>query len=152
MIEKISFAILVLFGVLGALFLATVLHEFFHYSDLGDTVNPEEICLFNLDLTEKTPLDSLFKTISGHYAFTLNQNKTDEYLEIQKTTETKAYTISILIMLLFFVCYIIVFWNRFSKSDKIIQLKEKVEVLKIKDEIEKEMPGMPSESSELAQV
>ncbi len=130
MIEKISFWILILFGIIGAVFTTTLIHEFYHYYNLKDVTNPDSICLFDLDVTTMNP----FIALSGYYRYSINSNKTNEYIELRKDTELRAYSIGYIVLAIFAVSVCIVIWVRGDKEIENKILKEENIMLRIKND------------------
>lgn len=126
MIEKISFWVLVLFGMIGAVFTTTIIHEFYHYYDLKDVTNADSICLFDLDLTDSNP----FNALAGYYYYSIKENKTEEYKNAKNHAELKAYPIGYIALVIFAICACIVIWFRGDKEIENKILKEELEMLK----------------------
>ena len=131
MLKKISYIILIFFALAGALFLSTLAHEFYHYYDFGESVIPDEISLFHLDLTEKNPFEALY----GYYSYSYIPEKSLEYQGINKNAEKKAYTITFSILTIFLISFFVVHWSRLGDRETINDLTEEIKMLRIKNEV-----------------
>lgn len=81
-----------LFAMFGAMYLSIIFHELSHVNDLKDIdMKSEEICVVTLNS------DKL-----GWYEFEYHKVDTNKVRQQMENTETKAYGISILFIVLFF--------------------------------------------------
>jgi hypothetical protein len=96
--------IVAFFGLFGAVALGVILHEYSHFKDFTGLARDSQICALSL------PTD-FFKITTGfaYYSFEADPQKENEVNQISKYTEFKAYSITLIVMLLFLVSLEIVF-------------------------------------------
>lgn len=132
--ERTTFVIFFLFGIIGVCFTMVVLHELSHKQDFHSYVKEDYICA--LVLPEK--ISGFWKDLdapAGYYGFIYDKNNETIVKEIQKIeeyTEKKAYFITFIIGVIFFVCFLMQIRERF-KGKVGVQLYED-----LKEEIENE--------------
>ena len=117
-IAGVCFTLLFIFGIIGAIFVGTVLHEYSHMNDIrssGIPLQSEKIDI-HIPLDWKDLVSPDFA--SGSYEFTLDYTNKDIKIvdNIKKYTEIKAYAISILFLIIFVACfaYVLLKFDEFS--------------------------------------
>jgi len=115
-IESICFVVLVIFALFGLLFFSALVHELIHMNDLHEFAEDEEIHLLNIPLTAEHWYDYVLE-ITGTYSFF----PTDR-IEVEKrmiSTEIKAYSIQIIIIILAMACFGVVSIKRKLNMERI---------------------------------
>ena len=108
-IEKISFAILVIFALIGTIFAGTIIHELSHWNDFKDIAENDNICIIEM------PADGLssITDIRGTYTYQISEENKEQAASISRYTELKAYSVQFATtILLFLVSTVIVYYNR----------------------------------------
>jgi hypothetical protein len=105
-IKTIALGIIVTFALFGVFVFSTLLHEFSHYQDFKEIASNNEICALTI------PTDLSYSTISnleaGYYKFSIDPENEQEYNNISKYTEIKAYSIDAAMGLFLIFCIFIV--------------------------------------------
>lgn len=100
--ERISFYLLLAFGLAGCVFLSLVLHEYSHYLDYHQYVEEDSICALVLPLNWSYVVDG--DSAAAYYTYDYdydNETIVDKINKIDKHTETRAYIITNLVFILF---------------------------------------------------
>lgn len=127
-LEKILLLCIFILALLGTAFLGIILHEYSHYNDFKDfNVTDNEICGLVLPMKWEN-VSSFLKQPAGFYSYRIYINKSNDtsniiykkYQEIDKHTETKAYTISALVFIFFIFCYWVITFSMFRDKEKIL--------------------------------
>lgn len=98
-----SYLIVFCFGIIGILFFSTVVHEYSHmkdYRNLNIDLQNESI-IINIPLEWK---NAIWETQGVYSVYTKVKNH-DQVVKGTKYTEIKAYFISIVLILIFYVCF-----------------------------------------------
>lgn len=107
-----------IFGLIGAIFVGTIAHEYSHYLDFKEYADPETdgICVMNIP----TPLNwSSLANIHGSYEFFSDIEYSEEIDEMTLNSEIKAYTISIFIAVFYlFIALIVYIYFERAKVDE----------------------------------
>lgn len=108
-VSNVSFYVLIIFAFIGMVSLSTIAHEYSHNLDYTKLALSQSVCLLPMPIIE-------WNDAIGEYRFTYNQSDTEIKEEIDKYTEIKAYSVSIIIAALFTVVFIISFakWAFFN--------------------------------------
>ncbi len=104
--EKVAFLIFFIFAMVGGLFLSILFHELSHQQDYKGLVMDEQICAFVWPNSWGEALDWKSKESVGYYTFKYNINNetlVKQIKEIGDKTEEKAYTISIIVILILLI-------------------------------------------------
>lgn len=106
-IETIAFTLVIAFGLVGAIVLSIVFHEYSHASDFKEIAKETQIC----GLVLPTKASDLVNSEGGYYIFSYeNDNITSSKVDgIQEYTEYKAYSVTFSVLLLFTICLIVIF-------------------------------------------
>ena len=93
-IRKTTKVITILLAIFGAVILTTIVHEQIHKIDFKEVINPNDnqICYF----------DSW--TFRGYYHFSYGVDEMEKANLIAKYTELKAYTVSIIMLMVLGYC------------------------------------------------
>ena len=103
---KIAFFLLFIFSLFGFFFILVYVHELSHKYDFRKISEGGYICLLALP-EDSSNILSLFK-IGGYYSFSHDVSENDEvYTLIKRYTELKAYTTSVIILIVYIVVIII---------------------------------------------
>jgi hypothetical protein len=128
--EKIASFFLIIFAVVGVVFLSIITHEYTHYNDFKNfSVEDERLCGFVLPTGDRLKnLTSFIWSPAGYYGFYLDTNnitteKLAEYNTVRRQTEINAYTLGALIFVFYFICYLIVTFARYKDKVKILKYK-----------------------------
>lgn len=107
-LKYVPFVLLVLLAGIGMLYFSTLFHEYVHYHDYKDVRESfveQELCLFNIPI-ENVTLNKILFGASGYYGFSYD-GRDDELIQeidkISKWTEYKAYAVSFLVMIVYFI-------------------------------------------------
>jgi len=97
-VYNISFIIIIAFALVGMFVLAIGLHELSHMQDYSKLkkqgfIENDKLCLLCLD-----------KETAGYYKFNYPIEAEEEVKRIRKYTEIRAYSVTAIVMLLFFMC------------------------------------------------
>lgn len=111
MLEKMAFIIIIAFGLFGAFVLSVVLHEYSHVSDFNGIAENGQVC--GLVLPQNASY--LLNADAGYYSFSYEKNNTAQVQSIEKYTEYKAYSIALLVLMIFFISSLIVFRKFYFK-------------------------------------
>jgi hypothetical protein len=98
-IEKLSFGIIIAFALIGLIVISTIIHEYSHFYDLKNEVKTQAIC----GLVLPQNLEDAFNPSNsiGTYTYSVKSDNLDIIEQIEKTTEIKAYSINLIIFLIF---------------------------------------------------
>ena len=118
-IYRICFIVIILFSIVGAMFLYTVFHELSHKQDLEKYVTDEgEMCFFAY------PVNATLKQIvfgnyaAGYYMYNYKSNITKEVKNnIDLYTEKKAIIVAIIIPVILMLCIIVEMLRRIRNAD-----------------------------------
>jgi hypothetical protein len=125
-IEKIAIFFVIIFAFIGGIGLTIIVHEYVHFADFRElNVTDEQLCGLNLPLNwDWKNLTYDIKQPIGYYSFRVNKTSPDikiKYETINKDTEIKAYAISLIVFVFFFLCYWIILHGRFKDEIKILE-------------------------------
>ncbi|MFH1425504.1 MAG: hypothetical protein ABIG28_02120 [archaeon] len=109
-IEQLCFFVLIVFAFVGSLVAGTVIHEYSHAYDFRNVSQDEEICGLVLPNSSEDLLN--MSGALGYFNFSYNSEDKEIVNEINKYTETKAYTLTMLPILLVCVSIIFVVFKR----------------------------------------
>jgi len=110
-----------IFAFIGALQVSTIWHEYSHVNDykhLSENFTKEDLCFFVGDTEGSIWSPSGYM---GYYSFNFPKNNLelkDEVEKIGEYTETKAYSISIIILSIFVISFIC-FYNLIMKNKEL---------------------------------
>ena len=110
MIKKIAFVVLVIFSIIGVFVSSTALHEYSHYRDFKDIAQEGQICA--LSIPTNLTLSSLTSTEAGYYEFKISPQDEQQYNNISKYTEIKAYSIDVIMAIVLFTSIAIIILKR----------------------------------------
>ena len=99
MIRKIAIIIVLLFSLFGVIIFQALVHELSHKQDFKGIAINDSICLLNYPQS--------FWDLEGSYNYQYTNNIAEQ--EVMKYTEYKAYTISFLILMIYFTCLYVFF-------------------------------------------
>ena len=119
--EPFAFAIVIFFSILGVSFFSIILHELSHYQDMHEIILQDDICILNMPTT----FDAVLTSAAGYYSYNYNYSNLTIRDKVDDTgvwTESKAYTISFLIMALFTVLMIVIVKRRVENNMKAKEL------------------------------
>jgi len=109
--EDLAIFVVAIFGLFGAIFIGTIIHEYSHAYDFKDLASDERICGLVLPKLN----GDLFQEV-GYYSFIAEDNKEQDVLTAAKYTEIKAYSLSFVIIAFFLVCLESIFKNAKIKA------------------------------------
>lgn len=112
----ISFIALSLFAFIGALLVGTVLHEYSHMQDFNEHATKQEVCMLNL------PTEINWKSLwnlNAYYGMEYSIDDEQEIQRIDKYTESKAYIVTSVVMLIFIIFLTIVVVHLRNQNDNI---------------------------------
>lgn len=118
-VYRFCFFVIVLFAIIGALFISIVVHELSHKQDLQQYVdNGSELCFFafpgNASLTEIVFGDYA----AGYFAYHYSENVTQETKDnISSFTEKKALIVGIVLMTLVTICIMVELIRRIKNTE-----------------------------------
>lgn len=122
--DAIAFKLVMMFAIIGACMSAIAIHELIHkydYQKVNFEKIDEEICIMNFPTT----FGELFNTKSsaGYYHYSYYQsnmtNQTrEEYKEVEKYSEVKAYTLTILILAGFLIAWMSVVYKNMRENSQ----------------------------------
>lgn len=125
--EKFFFFVFVFFFMFGLGMFSYAVHEFSHKFDYKQYVEEDYLCLVNLPKLEWT-------SAGAYYEFRFNESYRDEVDAIGQTTEWKAYTIQIIIMLVCLLAFMSVWLKRevhgniINKHHELLKLKRNLSI------------------------
>ena len=104
--ESAAFIILVAFAFLGAIVAGIIFHEYSHAYDFKGLVQNEKIC----GLVLPAKLSDITSGEGGYYSFSVDKDSSnsEKIQNIDKYTELKAYSVTILVLSIFMACVSIV--------------------------------------------
>ena len=113
MINKIAFAVLAIFGFIGAVLVGTALHEYSHASDFNDIAQNPQICALALP----NNVTDILNEENGYYRFEFENSveNVEKVNNIEKYTEIKAYSFTFITLLIFILCTAVVASNGFLR-------------------------------------
>lgn len=113
-IFKLSFIVLLIFSIFGVIFASVIIHENIHKFDYRDIekIN-EEICY--LSFSKRMPI--------GYYYFETGENVTEIEMGM-KMAEIKAYSVSVILMLIWVLALTIVLIKKNVNPEKNNFLRE----------------------------
>lgn len=121
-VESIAFSVVIIFAVFGALMMGIILHEMSHRNDFEElSTGDSYICFFSVP--EDFQLHHLWSYIPAYYHLEADAEDTAEVMKVNSYTEYKATGITILIYLLFIICFGIVLFKRWKNERKIKYLQ-----------------------------
>lgn len=125
--EKIALFFIVLFAILGALFLSIIVHEYSHYNDFKFlNVTDERLCGFVLPTGPHIQnWSNYIWSPAGYYGFSVetdNMTASDlaKYQEVKYNTELRAFSIGASVFVFFLLCYMIIIFGRYNDKLKIL--------------------------------
>lgn len=94
----ISFVFIFVFGFIGVFIVDTLIHENIHKYDLKEFVvkGTDKICLLD-------------ENLNGYYSYLINSEDEEEWAKANKYSEFKAYSVGIVILLLYYLCVLRLF-------------------------------------------
>jgi len=116
-IENVCFLIIVFFALIGAAVFAITIHEMSHWQDYHEYVDEDGICILNMP----TDWSGIWSGPAGYYHFTYsyaNESEKDKVKDIKLYTEPKAYTWTVVVMLIFLVMMLVVLHRRITNNLK----------------------------------
>jgi hypothetical protein len=136
--EKISFGIIIILAFIGIVFVSGLFHEFTHYFDIHKYTNEGDyICAFAIT----TNFSTILQNPIAYYEYSLNMTKDKGNLTLyentEKYTELKAYSIQLIIVIMFLLCISLIFKRRNDLISDEDLLNQMLEVMK-DGKIEKE--------------
>lgn len=113
--ERSAVTILLSFSIFGLLMFGNILHEYSHKKDFEGIAYDDSFCF--LEMPANITLKEIFVSKVAHYKFFYYPENQTQVDEINEYTEKKAYTYNVIIGIIFFVCFVIVFYNRLMKKE-----------------------------------
>jgi len=96
LIKKIAFVIMCIFSLVGLLVGGTLIHELIHKSDFKEIKKTNErMCILT------------FPNETGFYEFSFDKKQIPQYNKIMEYTELKAYSIELMIIIIFIISFFI---------------------------------------------
>lgn len=113
---KYRFAMFVILGfaVIGLATVSLVVHEYVHKWDYAEVSSYGEMALFILPDNNSSWIEYFKNGRMGSYAFMVEEDKYDEFLEVEDGAEVRAYSSTIPILIVFVFCM-------FLLIDKVIE-------------------------------
>ena len=120
-LEPIAFTVLLFFSITGFVVVSVGIHELSHWQDYHNYVYGDSICFLNIP-TNFT-VNNIYTGVFGFYQYGYNDKNItirDKISDIDRYTETKAYSAVIILGIIFTVILTIVLLRRYE-----LRLKEK---------------------------
>jgi hypothetical protein len=119
-LAAIALVVLILFGLVGAILVGVILHEYSHAADFKDIAKEQEIC----GLVLPNSLGDSLTGDLGYYTFSLKDTSESkqQYEKVKEYTEYKAYALSTLVLVVFMICLFTFFKGWVIEQRKINEL------------------------------
>jgi hypothetical protein len=110
-IQKVALGIVIIFSLIGAFVSGTFVHEMSHYQDYKEiSVGKTEMCV--LSIPTNANLSSILQSNAGYFRFSINPEDELRYQEISKYSESKAYALNFILILVVVICGIVIIIKR----------------------------------------
>jgi len=121
--ERISFFIFFLFAIVGLILSGNLLHEWSHKQDFEKVAIDGYICM--LEIPDNVSIKHLFMSRMASYHWTYLVEDQEEVEKIKSYTEKKAYTLEIILILIFIASWYLILLKRFGLENEQTFKKEK---------------------------
>ena len=128
--EKIALFFIVMFAIIGTMFVSIIVHEYSHYNDFKNfNVSDQRLCAFVLPTGQHISnwTDYIWSP-AGYYGYSIDKDnmtttELSNYKNMEQTTEYRAFAIGALIFAFYMMCYMIITFSRYKDKRKIVEYK-----------------------------